>query len=183
MARSHLLVALRLSLAHHPLCHHFSSDRFGPVCSGCALFVPAFATTMPIAVAALLAGADSTAMFLAGAVLGLPQLAGMRLRWGRPARAAVKLLGGVGVATANVGLVMLPVPLPVKLALLALELAAFAGILALRMRSILATCHACPWRRDWEACPGFVPGARREPPVHARLPDTQRAVLPPPPST
>ncbi len=153
--RAEARVAVRLALSHHPLCHWFRDDRLGPFCSGCALFWPAFfAASAPI-LGALAAGADATAIFLAGAVLGLPQLGTAVHRFGRLARGAVKLLGGVGVAMATPAIHFLPLPLWARLGLYGLEGAAFGGLLWVRLRSILRTCDKCLWQRDWARCPGF----------------------------
>lgn len=153
--RAEARIAFRLALAHHPLCHWFRDDRMGPLCSGCAVFWPAFAVATVPALAGLAGGASAPALLLAGAVLGLPQVATLLHRPGRLARAAVKLLGGVGVAMATPAVLFLPLPLWMRGGLYLLAAAAVAGLLGLRMRSILRTCHACPWQRDWARCPGF----------------------------
>lgn len=153
--RAEARIAFRVALSHHPLCHWFREDRLGPLCSGCALFWPAFFAASVPALIALAAGANGAAIFLAGAVLGLPQLGTAARRFGRLARGAVKLLGGVGVAMATPAIFFLPLPLWTRLGLYGLEALAFSALLAVRLRSILRTCHACPWQRDWARCPGF----------------------------
>ncbi len=153
--RAEAWVALKLAVRHHPLCDRFDSDRFGPFCSGCAMFVPAFVAASFVAATAWLGGASAWAMLLAAATLGLPQLLTLRWRFSRPLRAAIKVLGGFAVAGALFSLLVLPVGWPVRGALLALMAAAFATLLVVRMRSILATCDACVWQRDWGRCPGF----------------------------
>ena len=35
-------------------------------------------------------------------------------------------------------------------------LATLMALQVARLRQVLATCDACPYRRDWEACPGVV---------------------------
>lgn len=100
----------------------------------------------------------------AGVVLGLPQFTTYRVRWTRPVRFAIKVLGGAGLGLAVAGGLLLPWPLWAKGVAAVLVLLAFAGMQALRLRSVLATCRACPWRRDWSACPGFQGGGWREPP-------------------
>lgn len=153
--RAETSIAFRLAFAHHPLCRWFREDRLGPFCSGCILFWPAFLAVTPFALTALARGADATALLLAGAVLGLPQLATAVRRFGRLGRGAIKTLGGAGVALATPAILFLPLPLPWRLGLYGMELAAFCALLLLRMRSILRTCDACAWRRDWGRCPGF----------------------------
>lgn len=148
-------VAFRLALAHHPLCSWFRDDRIGPVCSGCALFWPAFFAATPAVLVALVRGTDTLAMLGAAIVLGLPQLLTARWRFGRTARGAIKLLGGVAVAIAIPTLWFLPFSLGIRIALNAAMVAAFGLLIVVRMRSILRTCDACPWQRDWERCPGF----------------------------
>lgn len=145
----------RLAWRHHPLCGYFRSDAFGPVCSGCAMFWPAFWIATPPVLIALVGGASAWAMLMAGAVLGSGQLAGAVRRFSRPTRAAIKLLGGVAVAMALPAVAFLPLPWSSRGVLWGAMVAAFTGLMAIRARTILRTCDACPWQRDWAHCPGF----------------------------
>lgn len=153
--RAEAWVALKLAVRHHPLCDRFDTDRFGPVCSGCAMFWPAALIAWPVAIAAWLDGASAWALLFGATVLGLPQLLTLRWRFGRAMRAAIKLLGGIAVSTAVFAIAVLPAPWSLRGALFAAMGLSFAGLMALRARSILRTCDACVWKRDWGRCPGF----------------------------
>ncbi len=148
-------VALRLAIRHHPLCDRFDGDRFGPVCSGCAMFWPVFLIATPLAFVALRAGVDAPLLFGMAVLMGFPQVLGMRRRLGRAARATIKALGGVAVALAIPAILFLPLPLWARIGLLITMWLAFIGLLWLRAVSILKTCDACSWKRDWGRCPGF----------------------------
>ena len=162
--RTAIRAALRLAIEHHPLCGEFRADRFHwgrfRVCSGCAVAFPALIVGQAVAVLALFGHwAGPWPLLAASLVLGLPQLTTYLHRGGRVWRAAVKLLGGVGLGTALVAGFFVPVPWAWKWAALALLMLAFAALQALRLRSMLRTCDACPWKRAWHICPGFSPWA------------------------
>ncbi len=153
--RAEAWAAVKLAVSHHPLCDRFDADRIGPVCSGCAMFWPAALLTWPVALGAWLAGTSAWAILLSAGVLGLPQLLTLRWRFGRAVRAAIKLVGGVAVSMAVLAVAVLPAGWPVRGGLFAAMVLSFAAILTFRARSILRTCDACVWRRDWARCPGF----------------------------
>ena len=164
MTRAHpsIRLGLHLGLAHHPLCSRFRADVVhvgrAHLCSGCLATWPAFALVLPMALLARLQGAPAWALLAAGLVLGLPQMASYGWRRSRAERAAAKVVGGAGLALALTGLLGLGLPGP---ALLGVLIAGGAGSIALqglRMRAILATCDACPFRRAWDRCPGFQAG-------------------------
>jgi hypothetical protein len=156
--RAGIRVGLRLSLAHHPLCHVFEEDTVGRrvrVCSGCAAAAPAFLLGA-VAVALLLRmGAAPLALVAAGLVMGLPQLSSYLWRGGPLHRFAVKALGGLGWGLVVVAGLAAPAPLAAKVFGLALVAVAFAALQGWRALKIVATCRACPWKMDWDACPGF----------------------------
>ncbi len=153
--RAEAWTAIRLALRHHPLCDRFDADRFGPICSGCAVFWPAFFVAGPAAASLWLQGTSAWVLLAVGVVVGLPQLPGLRWRFSRPTRAVIKGLGGLAVGAALFAVIVLPVSWWLRGGLLACMGLAFVAILAIRMRSILATCNACVWKRDWGRCPGF----------------------------
>jgi hypothetical protein len=98
------------------------------------------------------------ALLAAGFAMGIPQLASYGWRGSRLERAGVKALGGVGLAGVVVGALTAGWPLWALVPTLTAGLLASVGLQAVRMRSILATCDACPFRRDWDSCPGFNAG-------------------------
>lgn len=162
-------VAVRLLLEHHPLCSVFASDRIRvggiALCSGCLAAGPPALLAFVAAVVLVLTGASATALFVAGGILGLPQLTTYLHRGGRPWRFAVKLLGGIGIGLVTGAAWFLPVP---RWALVAGAVAvaiAFAALQAVRVRTILRTCDACSYKRDWDRCPGFNAKAALAPPV------------------
>lgn len=159
LTRRSVRLGLHLGLAHHPLCSEFRSDvvRLGRVhlCSGCLATWPAFAIAMPLALLARFDGAAPLGLVAAGLALGLPQMASYRWRLSRLERAAAKAVGGVGLAMALAGVVTAGWPMGAVVALLAAGALASVALQVVRLRAILATCDACPFRRDWEACPGF----------------------------
>jgi hypothetical protein len=177
LVRRSIRLGLLLGLAHHPLCTEFRDDvvRVGRlhVCSGCVATWPTFLVTLPLALAWHLQGTSALAMLAAGLALGVPHLASYGWRGSRLERAGVKALGGVGLAGVVVGALTAGWPLWVLVVLLAAGLVASVGLQAVRMRSILATCDACPFKRDWDSCPGFNAGVlatRRDGEVGPDLP-------------
>lgn len=154
--RANVNVALRLALAHHPLCHWFQADRIQvgriAVCSGCLATWPAFLILAPVALRLPVAPALLAAT---GILLATPQMASYIRRAGRAWRFTAKLLGGVGLALLVAGILRTPVPWSWRLGALAVVVVGFAVLQAIRLRSMLGTCDACPYRRDWESCPGF----------------------------
>ena len=152
--------AVGLFLQHHPLCDWFRDDRFGKgrvrVCSGCAVAVP----TMLLGIGTggllvIMLWWPALPLLAASLVGGLPQLLTYRRRMGRLARAAAKGVGGFGLGMASAAWLFLPAPWDLKAAGAAAVGLAFIGLQALRARSILRTCRACPWAMDWDRCPGF----------------------------
>jgi hypothetical protein len=162
-ARRAVRVGLHLGLAHHPLCTEFRTDlvRFGRlhVCSGCLATWPVFVLAFPLGLLARLEGAPALALAAAGLALGLPQMATYRWRMSRLERAAAKAVGGVGLAMVLAGILTAGWPTVAVVAVLTAGVLASLGLQVIRLRSILATCDACPFRRDWDACPGFQPPA------------------------
>lgn len=152
-----LRLGLRLAAAHHPLCDRYREDRAGRWCLGCAVAFPAFLVGALAGSALLLHGLGSMPTAAGALVLGLPQAASYVHRPSRLARAATKATGGAGLGLLVVSWAAAPYPWPWRVAgFVLLGLAALAGQ-ALRMRSIVHRCRACPWRMDWDACPGFRP--------------------------
>ena len=152
----HVTVALRLALAHHPLCHWFQADRIQvgriDVCSGCLATWPAFFLLVPFALGFPVAPAVLAAT---GILLAAPQMASYVRRAGRAGRFAAKLAGGAGLALLVADILRTPVPWTWRFAALGAVVAGFALLQAIRLRNLLRTCDACPYRRDWESCPGF----------------------------
>lgn len=152
-------VAIRLLLQHHPLCGEFAVDRVRvlgvPLCSGCVAAVPAAALGFVLGLQLIVHGAPSPATFAAGSALGLPHLTTYLRRGDRAWRFAAKALGGLGLGAVAMSALVLPVPTLLRLAGALAVTALFLGLQGLRVRSILATCDACPYARDWDACPGF----------------------------
>lgn len=162
-------VGVRLAFAHHPLCRRFDGDvlhRRLPVCSGCALTWPLFFLSLPLAYLGLVRDVMSPwGCVLVGVAMGLPQLTTYVVRWPRPARRLIKAAGGVGLAFAVTGGLLLPWSMAAKAVAAGLVLLAFVGMQALRMRRVLKVCRACPWGMDWRRCPGFRPeGGWEDPP-------------------
>lgn len=165
-------VAIRLLLEHHPLCSEFAGDRVRvgrmAVCSGCLAAAPAALVGLAAALVVILRGAAPLAVLVTGLVLGLPQATTYLHRGGRAWRAAVKALGGLGIGLLAGSALFLP---RAWVALgSVLLLAAFAGLQAVRVKAILRTCDACPYRRDWASCPGFQAHASAMPPAPALPP-------------
>lgn len=159
--RASARVAVRLMLEHHPLCREFRADRFQATramafCSGCALAVPGVLVGLVAGCVALLPGrVDAWPLLAAGFALGAPQGLTYLVRFSRPVRAAIKALGGSGMGLVAASWLFLPAPWSWRL-VAACALAAVFGVLqAVRIRSILRTCRACPWAMDWDRCPGF----------------------------
>lgn len=160
-------MALRLALAHHPLCSWFHADTHAivgvRVCSGCAWAFPGMLAGL---VAALSLGLHWEPVALAGAglTLGLPQLTTYVYR-GNPAyRHFAKAIGGVGLGGLTAALPWIPLDLAWKIGGGLVLGLVFVGLQLLRVRSMLATCRKCPWAMNWEVCPGFnraqLPSAR-----------------------
>jgi hypothetical protein len=155
---------LRFALAHHPTCSLFARDviavhgfgRKAPLCAGCVAFWPALLLGFPLLVG--FASLPWWVLFAGGATLALVQLASYAgLSASRGAKLAVKALVGLAGASMVAGLVQAPWPLVARiLAILALIIVAGA-MQTLRLRKIVATCDECPWKRDWQHCPGFAP--------------------------
>lgn len=157
-------VGLAVLLQHHPLCSVYRKDRFqwGPVrvCSGCAVAFPSMLAGAAVGLWALFAQASQPlAVLAAGFVLGGPQLLTYVTRRSRAERAAIKLLGGLGIGLVMAAWPFLPGPAIWHWVGLAAFGLALAGLQLLRLRTILRTCDACPWQRDWGNCPGFNPEA------------------------
>lgn len=157
-------VAVRLLLQHHPLCKEFAADRIRvagvAVCSGCLAAAPAALLGLALGVLLVVQGAPRWALLGSALALGLPQLTTYLHRGGRAWRFAAKAIGGLGLGAALAVAPALPVARPWLLGGAVLLAAAFAGLQAVRVRSILRTCDACPFRRDWATCPGFQATAR-----------------------
>lgn len=167
--RGEALVAVRLLLQHHPLCHWFAADRIHvagvALCSGCVAAAPAAGLGLAVGLAlAIRDPASAPALVAGGLTLGLPQLTTYLHRGGRAWRFAAKALGGTGLGAVLGAALFLPVSNGWLLAGAAGLALAFTALQALRLRSILATCDACPYARDWDACPGFRPAGRAPPP-------------------
>jgi hypothetical protein len=154
-------VGLRLALSHHPLCARFESDvaKLGSlqVCSGCLASWPAVPLGVAAGVWVVVEGAPGWAVAASALALGLPQVMTYLHRGDRMFRALAKILGGFGLGAFVVGLVTSGASATVVLAVIAAFSVAFLGLQALRMKKILDTCDACPWRRQWAQCPGFNP--------------------------
>ena len=158
--RAAIQVGWRLALAHHPLCVYFQADwvKLGRLrlCQGCLATWPLFALSVYGSVWAWRSGrAEAIALLTAGMMLGMPQASSYLHRGGRLDRAIVKGVGGIGLGMVVVGDLLLPIDLAWRLAGLAVLLVAVGAGLYLRTRSILQTCRACPWKMDWDNCPGF----------------------------
>jgi hypothetical protein len=126
------------------------------VCSGCLATWPAFLLAIPVALMVRMDGASAGALLSSGLVLGLPQMASYGWRLSRLERAAAKAVGGIGLALVVTGVLASGWPVLVLVAAVALGMLASLGLQAIRLRSILAVCDACPFKRDWETCPGFA---------------------------
>lgn len=166
---------LLLAVAHHPVCTSFRHDvvRLGglPVCAGCLATWPAFLLALPLAAQARLDGAPALALLAVGFTLAVPQMTAYLRRPGpgrsRGGRAVAKVLGGAGLGVALAAVLTSGWPLWAAAAAIGAGVLATAALQAVRFRRLLATCDACPYRRDWEACPGVagagpsLPGAPR----------------------
>lgn len=162
-------VAIRLLLEHHPLCSVFAADRLRiagiALCSGCIAAGPTALAAFLAAIVLVLAGSSATGLFVAGAVLGLPQLTTYLHRGTRAWRFAVKFLGGVGIGLVVGSAWFLPVA-RWSLLLGGTGIAGvFAALQGLRVRAILRTCDSCSYKRDWDRCPGFNVPAPGHPPL------------------
>lgn len=157
-------VAVRLLLEHHPLCSWFAGDRVqvGPlrVCSGCLAAVPAAALGFVVALRVIVLGVPPLPLCAGALVLGLPQLTTYLHRGPRAWRFTAKALGGLGLGGVAMSALLLPVPVGWIAGGAAGLVLAFVGLQAARVRSILRTCDACPYARDWDRCPGFQPADR-----------------------
>lgn len=158
--RSAFRLSVRLVTAHHPLCGHFRSDRWMlgavPLCRGCVLMWPAAAVGLATGALALgMLGVNPVALGAAAFIAGLPQASTYLRRWPDGMRAAAKVVGGLGLGILAAAIASLPAPLTVRLAGFAVLLLGAALGLVLRMLSMLGICRRCPWRMDWERCPGF----------------------------
>ena len=150
-----------LAIAHHPVCTRFRHDvvRLGglPVCAGCLATWPSFLVALPLAIQARLDGAPALALLAVGVALAVPQMtAYARPRQSRAQRAAAKVLGGAALAVALAAVLTSGWPLWAAVTAIGAGVLATAALQAVRLRGMLAACDACPYRRDWEACPGFA---------------------------
>jgi len=169
----HKRAVLRFGLAHHPTCSVFAGDlvvaRLGrfrtPVCIGCATFWPTFLVAVPLLFLLASRAAVPWWAFLGGGVVlsAVQTFSYMRLARRRPARIAVKMVLAVGVASVACALVLAPAPAAVRVGVGLVLFAGYGALQTLRVRNIFATCDACPWRRDWQRCPGFVPFTDHKP--------------------
>lgn len=151
---------LRLAFAHHPLCGTFRHDVVRVaglhLCAGCAILLPSFLLSSLVAVLLLHAGVAAVPLAAAASLLALPQAVTYLRRWPRAMRVAAKLVGGLGLGLFLVA-AFAALALPSFLLLMAIiGVAAVVGQ-GVRMHAIWQTCKACPYRADWETCPGFVP--------------------------
>lgn len=150
---------IRLAFRHHPSCGWFAADvvGLGPVriCQGCLATWPLFVLSFFLALR-LLPTSWAWGACVLGLLAGVPQLVSYLWRAPRAWRVTTKLLGGSGLGLLIVGILLLPVATPWKFAAYAAMGPAFLALQAVRLRSILRTCAACPWKRDWEHCPGFL---------------------------
>lgn len=153
-------LALRLATAHHPLCSWFHSDRYHAFglsfCRGCSATVPMFA--LGIAVFFLVLHFHGLDPFLVGGIglaLGIPHGTTYLHRFPAGYRAIAKLTGGLGLGLLLPAVFFAPVPLVYQIAFLAGLGVAFLLLQGLRMKRMLAVCDRCPWKRDWNRCPGF----------------------------
>lgn len=158
---------LPFALAHHPTCSAFREDvlvvrvgrRRALLCVGCAAFWPAVLVGVPATL--LLMSAAPLAWWVplpVATALGFAQLlsyAGWTTT--RRRKVAVKLALGSGAAAALSSIALAPVPLAARAAGIALLGVAALGAQMLRLPRLLAICDACPWRRQWDRCPGFAP--------------------------
>lgn len=158
--REGIRLGLRLATAHHPLCSWFKDDRYrvGPVrlCRGCTAAAPMFALGFFVALLSIFH--EPTIVFHVGGfglLLGIPHGTTYLHRFPSAYRAMAKLTGGFGLGLLITVLLLAPIPLWQQGVLLGGLGASFLVLQGLRMKKILATCDACPWRRDWARCPGF----------------------------
>ncbi|MHB1262435.1 MAG: hypothetical protein ACYC2H_12050 [Thermoplasmatota archaeon] len=176
-------LGLLLGLAHHPLCTEFQSDvvQLGRIhaCSGCLATWPVFLVAVPLIAAARLQGMPALPLLAAGLAMGVPQLASYGWRRSRAERAAAKALGGLGLACVAIGVLAAGWPPAVLLAVLAAGLVTSIGLQVIRMRTILATCGACPFKRAWDVCPGFNAGVAATRRDGDGGPDIPASLLPP----
>lgn len=166
MTRSPSRLAGALLTAHHPVCTVYAQDwvRFGRlrVCQGCLATWPTFLLSLPLAwhlALKLPPGTTPLGLAAAGLVFGLPQGLTVLTRLARPQRWCAKLLGGFGLALLLAG-AWIALPPTYLLEGVIVLACGFTLLLALRMRTILQTCKACPWAMDWEACPGMLARGR-----------------------
>lgn len=163
--REGIRLGLRLATAHHPLCTWFKDDRYHwgriQVCRGCAAAIPTFVLGLIIAVAALL-HEPAFALHVGGIGLlfGIPHGTTYLHRFPPAYRATAKLTGGLGLGLLITTLLLAPIPPWQRIFLLAGFGVCFLVLQGVRMKKILATCDACPWRRDWARCPGFQEASR-----------------------
>lgn len=165
--KRHWRAVVRFGLAHHPTCSEFAPDvvvaklgrRSVPLCRGCIVFWPLLAAFVPILLAvASKDGVDWWLFCLIGAALGATQVASYTSATRRPAaKVLVKVAFAIGTAAFMTGLVLAPGPPALRIGVgLVLALVA-AAVQSLRFRKIAAQCARCPWKKDWQFCPGFAP--------------------------
>lgn len=165
--RQGIRLGLRLTTAHHPLCGWFQSDRYHvgkiQLCRGCVAAAPAFLLGFAIALFVFHHGlVYAFHVGLIGLLLGVPHGTTYLHRFPSAYRLFAKFAGGTGLGLLLAAVLVLPVPFWSRIVMLAGLAAAFLLLQGLRMRRILATCDACPWRRDWVNCPGFLGHDRHE---------------------
>ena len=150
-------LAGRLSRAHHPHCSYFERDvaTRWRLCVGCLVMWPLFLTTV-IGIYPWLPDAEAGPLLAFGLAMGVPQVFTSFARRADWFRHGAKAVGGVGLGLAFWGWFLLPLPLAPKLWIFAAGLVGMAGLAGLRLRKIIVTCRACPYRMDWETCPGML---------------------------
>jgi hypothetical protein len=161
-------LAWRLLFSHHPLCSRFRSDTFllggVRVCSGCLLTWPAFLLFFAGFVFVGSPFSPETAIVV-GLSIGLLQVLSatvVRARW---FSRMAKVLGAPALALVVWGILWLRLPLPSLALVIAAGTAGFAALIVIRMRCMLAVCQACPYKMDWEICPGFLGHGRAPEPL------------------
>ena len=167
-----------LRLAHHPLCSTYRTDvlKVGShyLCLGCSVAYPL--ALILVALYLLVPGVNAFPMVawltlgLMGGSIQLLSLKGYTRT--KATKIMVKLGLGLGLGAMTLFVFNLPGPIWYRMIVFVICLQGLSLMGAQREKVINGTCRECPYRGNWENCPGF------HRPGHAGRPEQKPTAVP-----